>query len=137
MLAVDRTIRRLNGPGFETQTFIWLNGPVDTDQLFRNLTRFVQHYPVLVSRLVEHEGPYWQLRPGAVPVLRQAQVATDSREAVLDYAAKLLSGPTDPAIVDPVRFHLLHRPEGRDVLLLQYNHALLDHNDAILLLQQL
>src|SRR5262249_753748 len=41
---------------------------------------------------------------------------------------------SDPAEVDPARFHLLRRPDGRDLLLVQFNHALVDHHGAMRLL---
>jgi hypothetical protein len=137
LLAVDRTIRLLGGPGFETQTFVWLNGQIDTARLSHNLQRLNHCFPVLTARLVERDGPYWRLRAQATPLLREAHLPTANRQAVLDHAALLLSGPTDPADVDPVRFQLLHRPNGHDVLVIQYNHVLIDHNDAILLLREL
>jgi len=69
--------------------------------------------------------PYWRFRPGAECPLREIQLESPARIAVLDQAARLLSTPFDPAEFDPVRFYLLHRPDGRDVFLLQYNHTLI------------
>jgi hypothetical protein len=137
LMAVDRTIRKLGGPGFETQTFVWLDGRIDARRLSADVALLSQCYPVLTARLVERGGPYWRLWPGSAAMLHERLLQSDDEQAVLDEAANLLSTPTDPAENDPVRFHLLHRPNGCDVLLIQYNHALLDHNDAILLLRQL
>ncbi|MCI0705346.1 MAG: hypothetical protein L0241_30165 [Planctomycetia bacterium] len=53
----------------------------------------------------------------------------------LTYA--LLGNPGDLASADPIRFDLLHRPDGRDVFLMQYSHALMDNGDAIPLLREL
>jgi hypothetical protein len=57
--------------------------------------------------------------------------------AALGHAGRLLSEPSDPAAADPIRFHLLHRPGGPDVFLMQYNHALMDNGASVLLLQEI
>jgi hypothetical protein len=36
-----------------------------------------------------------------------------------------------------MRFHLLHRPGGRDVFVMQYNHVLMDNNAAMLVLKEI
>jgi hypothetical protein len=58
-------------------------------------------------------------------------------ETVLETAAALLCLPKDPADSDPIRFHLLHLPNGRDVFLMQYNHMLMDNNATGLLLRRI
>jgi hypothetical protein len=137
LMAVDRSMRRLGGPGFETQTFVWLADRLDATQLASDVAQLSQRFPVLTARLVEAGGPYWQIRADAAAALQETNLGRAEPQAALDFAAGLLSAPTDPAEVDPVRFHLIHRPDGRDVFLLQYNHALIDHADALLLLKQL
>jgi hypothetical protein len=134
--AIDRTLRQLRGPGFETQTFVWLAGRVEVSRLRDALDRLGQHYPILGARLVEPGGPFWCSGPEAGCSLQETDLPTAAPQAVLDHAGQLLSGPTDPAEVAPIRFHLLHRPDGSDVFLVQYNHTLVDHNDALLLLRQ-
>src|SRR5437763_3589612 len=111
LLAIDRTLRRLDSPGFETQTFVWLGGRVAVGQLHAALARLGARHPVTTARLVEtagHGGPYWQLRPGAQVILRESRLDSAAPQAVLDHAAGLLSTPSDPTQADPVRFHLLH-----------------------------
>jgi hypothetical protein len=140
MLTADRAVRRLGGPGFETQTLVWLAGRLDAGRLRAALGRLARRWPAVVSRLVESAadgGPCWRFRLGAVCEAREADVPGDAPQAVLDHAARLLSASADPADADPVRFHLLHRPGGRDVLLMQYNHTLLDHAAALRVLREI
>jgi hypothetical protein len=136
MLVIDRTLRGLGGPGFETVTFVWLDGRADRDRLRRGLAGLNRVSPVVTARL-RPDVPCWDLRPGAGITVRETTLPTADPQAVLDHAATLLGGETDPARVDPMRFHLLHRPDGRDVLLAQYSHVLLDHARAIGVLRRL
>src|SRR5262249_27581442 len=69
--------------------------------------------------------------------LLETNLESPAPQAVLEHAARLLSTPCDPAEVDPIRFHLLHRPDGRDVFLIQFNHTLMDHSDTIRVLRYL
>lgn len=140
LLTVDRTLRQMGFPGFETQTFVWLHSTVDAARLRAALARLGRRYPVLTARLMDSEGtsPYWQL-PSVTksPILHEAELGSAVPQEVLEYAGRMLSTPSDPAHADPIRFHLLHRPGGRDVFLMQYNHALMEPNDVVPLLRQL
>src|SRR5207248_973665 len=64
-------------------------------------------------------------------------LTSDTDNAAFEQAGRLLGIAHDPATEDPLRFHLLRRPEGRDVLLLQYSHALMDNTATPLLLREL
>jgi hypothetical protein len=138
MLAVDQALRRMGYPGFQTQALLWLGSRVDARELRNALARFAELHPVTAARLVEApEGPCWQFRPGASLPLHEVNLDEPEDDAVLRLAGQLLAQPHDLAGDDPIRFHLLHRPGGRDVLLLQYNHALMDNNATPLLLREL
>jgi hypothetical protein len=141
LLAVDRTLRGMGYFGFETQTFVWLHGPADVGRLRAALAHLGRRYPLLTARLVEtgdQSSPYWQFRAdGQVATLREMDLSSASPQEVLEHAGRLLSTPSDLATAGPMRFYLLHRPGGRDVFLMQYNHALMEHNDAVHLLRQL
>ena len=139
LLAVDRTVRGLGGPGFETQTLLWLGGRVDVVGLRTGLERFSARYPVAAARLEGEggSGSCWRFRPGAHCRLEETWLGSADAAAVLEHAAGLLATPVILPDADPIRFHLLHRPDGRDVLLLQYNHALMDNTAAVPLLGQL
>jgi hypothetical protein len=136
MLVIDRTVRGLGGPGFETVTFVCLDGRIDRAKLLRRLGDLNRICPVVTGRLRE-EVPCWELRPGAEVNFRETDLPTADRQAVLDHAAGLLAGETDPVRVDPMRFHLLHLPDGRDVFLAQYSHVLLDHARAVGVIRRL
>lgn len=137
--SIDRTIRDMGFPGFETQMLVWLNGPADTNNLRRAIQRLGVRHPVITSRLVEQPGksPVWQFRPGELPPLEEQTLTLADPVAVLTAAANLLSTPRDPANSDPLRFHLLHRPGGGDVFLMQYNHVLMDNSATNLLLREI
>jgi hypothetical protein len=119
--------------------FVWLSGRADTDGLRTALGRLSRLYPVVTSRLIETGSgrSRWQFRRGAQCGLRETTLDSAAPSAVLDYAGRLLSTPCDPAEVDPLRLELLHRPDGRDVLLLQYNHTLMDNHAAIHLVREI
>lgn len=140
LLAIDRTLRWMGAGGFDTQTFVWLDGRADLARLRHALVRLNLEHPASTARLVEPGGrgePYWRMRPGAVAELSEASLESATEQAVLDHASRLLSSPSDPAEADPLRFYLLHRPDGRDVLLTQFNHILMDHSDVVRVLRAL
>jgi hypothetical protein len=139
LLAVNRALRGMNCPDFSTQALVWLSGRANAVRVRAAVASLGQRYPVLAARLIEtgHNGAHWMFRPGAECSLHEAELGSEKPEAVLDFAARLLSEPGDPAKTDPIRFHLIHRPDGRDVFLMQYSHALMDNGDAVPLLRAL
>lgn len=139
LLGVNRALRGMGCPDFSTQALVWLSGRADSVRVRTAVARLSQRYPILAARLVDTErnGPYWMFRPGAGCPLHEAELGSEKPEEVLDLAARLLSEPGDPAKSDPIRFHLIHRPDGRDVFLMQYSHALMDNGDAVPLLREL
>jgi hypothetical protein len=137
LLQVDRSIRRLGSGGFETLTLVWLQGRVDVALLQATLKQLGNRFPTATARLVErsHErAPLWKFQSARECPLEQCTLQSDDPQAVLDHAGQLLSTPRDLATADPIRFQLLHRPQGKDVLLIQYNHALMDHSDMMRLI---
>lgn len=142
MRCADLALRRVRYPGLETQMLVWLDRRVDATSLRMAIARLSHRHPVIASRLVESgedddARPYWRLRPGAVCPLREEVVHDDDRQAVLDCAGQLLSTPQELAHCDPLRFHLIHRPGGKDVVLLQYNHVLMDNKATVPLLREI
>jgi len=120
--------------------FVWLSGRADAAGLRDAVRRLRGRYPVIASRLIEAEDrgwSYWRFRPGAECPLREMRLDSAHAQAVLDCAGRLLSTPCDPAKTDPIRFYLLHRPDGRDVFLLQYNHTLMDINATVPLIGEI
>jgi hypothetical protein len=140
LLSVDRTLREMGCPGFETQMLVWLAGRADVVHLREAVACLSRLHPVVASRLVESDGrgeSYWHYRPGAECQLREIDLDSAHDDAVLDQAGLLLSTACDPAENDPIRFHILHRPDGRDVFLLQYNHTLMDINTTMRLIVEI
>jgi hypothetical protein len=139
MLGVNRALLGIGWPEFSTQALVWLAGRVEAPRLRSAVARLSQRHPILTSRLVEsgRQKPYWSARKGAACALHEAGLDSDKPEAVLDFAANRLAEPGPVTAADPIRFDLLHRPDGRDVLVMQYSHALMDNGDAIPLLREL
>jgi hypothetical protein len=95
---------------------------------------------VLAARIVDEgriDEPHWQLRKEAICPLHELVLPSNDRQAVLDAAGKLLSIPNDPVVSDPIQFHLLRRPGGDDVFLMQFNHTLIDGAGAQLLVREI
>ncbi len=138
LMAVDRGLRGLGFPGFDTQMLVWSSGRVEAGVLRPALERLNVHDPVVTSRLDRSGGgPCWRFRPGAACPLHETDLTSADPQAVWDRAAELLAAPCDPAKADPIRFHLLHRPDAGDVFLMQYNHTLMDNNAAVRVLGQI
>jgi hypothetical protein len=140
MWCVDRALRGMRYPGFMTQTLVWLSGRLDAEALRHGIARLSRRYPVIAARLIEtsqHDDceAYWGFREGAVCPLRETWLVSPEHDAVLDVAGQLLSEARDPTRTDPLSFHLLHRPDGHDVFLMQYNHMLMDNGATGLVLR--
>ncbi len=140
LLAVNQSLHEQGAAGFETQMFLELAGRVSVDGLRGAIARLSRQYPVIAARLVDAEeqgGPFWRFRAGAHCAVREETLASPQGEAMLDCAAQLLATPLDLQHADPLRFHLLHRPDDRDVLVVQYNHTLMDNRAALALLREI
>jgi hypothetical protein len=140
MLVVDRTLRDLGQAGFETQTLVWLNGPLDVARLWQVLQRFAAAHPVVNARLALEAAlgrPAWDCASEARWPLEETVLSSADPQAVLDHAGHLMSQASDLGSAPPLRVHLLHRPDRRDVFLLQYNHTLMDHSAVARVLREL
>ena len=137
--AVDQSIRGLGYPGFETQTLVWLGGRADAPAFRRSLSELGRRHPKLTARLAAGRGNewHWRMAPGSQVELVETELDSADSEAVYGYAEKLQSAPTDLETSPPIRFHLLRRRGGSDVLILHYSHVLLDHASAEMVLREL
>src|SRR5262249_38926134 len=115
------------------------SGRSDAAVLRTAVARLSTRHPVTAARLVEAAGekPHWCFRPGAECGLRETDLPSAEPAAVLEHAGHLLSEPANPAHAAPIRFHLLHRPNGEDVVVVQYNHSLMDNTASVLLLREM
>ena len=142
MRCTDRVARELGYPGIATQMLVWLDGRVSPRRLRQAISRLARRYPIVAARLVEPPAGgtgqlFWQFRPGASCPLREACLLSNAPAAVLEHVGQLCSNAPNPVEADPIEFHLLHRPGGRDVLVLQYNHVVMDNRMAVPLLREL
>ncbi len=139
MLSVDGALRGMGAAGFEAVVLTWLSERVDVARLRAGLARLGTCHPVAASRLVEGGpgGPCWRFRPGAGCPLVETELSSPTPECVWEQAARLLSTPTDLTAASPLRFQLFHRPDGRDVFLMQYNHAVMDNTASDLVLREI
>jgi hypothetical protein len=139
MLACDRVLRSIGQPDFETQTLVWLASRADRDRVETGIRRLARKYPVIAARLDESSlaEPFWRVPAEPEVRLLEAALPAATSDAVHDYAARQLALRHDAGRTDPMRFHLLHLPDGRDVFLVQYTHVLMDNSAAIGLLRDI
>jgi hypothetical protein len=138
MVTVNRALRSRGLPEFSTQALVWLSERIDVARLRIAIIQLSRRHPVLSARLCDsRKGPSWQIRLGAFCLLQEESLPSTSPQAVLQRASELLATPGDPTQDDPIRFVLLRRPDGRDVIVIQYSHVLMDNGDALPLLREL
>jgi hypothetical protein len=140
MLLVDRSLRDLGQAGFETQTLVWLGGRLDAAHFRQALERFAACQPVVNARLVVEGAqgrPVWSCATASPWPLQETVLSSVDPQAVLDHAGRLMSQPSDLTVAPPLRAHLLHLPDRRDVLLLHYNHTLMDHSAVVHVLREI
>lgn len=140
MLSAHNSLREIGHSGFHCQTHLWLRERLDVCALRAALSRLSLRYPVMTSRLIEPGGaddPYWQFRLGALCDLHEAVLDRSDTDAVWRYAGEVFATPLDHGRIDPTAFHLLHLPDGRDVLLMRFSHVLMDGKAPEFVLRQL
>lgn len=139
MLVAHEGLRRLGHAGFSCQSHVWLEGRLQDDKLEIALRHLARRHPVVTSRIADagRDQPAWHLRAGTAPVARVHTLPDDSESTVLRQAEALLAEEWDLHAIDPIAWHLLRRPCGRDVLIVQWNHALMDGKAPELMLLEL
>lgn len=141
MQVAHDTLRAHGHCGFQCQTHVWFSGRVDAAALRAAIERLNRAFPVVTSRLVvpedRRQAPYWAYRPGATAELREQALEAVDAAGVWRYAESLYQATYDLAARDPLTFHLLHLADGRDVLLLQFSHSLMDGKAPEFVLREL
>ncbi len=140
--AVHAALRDLGYPGFACQLHIWLAGRLDPAVLRRALDNLALRYPLLAARLSCEPGRlgdiYWERRAGARCPLTVVALEAGGEGSVPRYAESLMATPFDLAQGEPLALHLLQLPDGRDVLIVHYDHTLIsDAHAATLLIEEL
>ncbi|MFQ5428703.1 MAG: hypothetical protein ACE5E1_00210 [Phycisphaerae bacterium] len=129
MLVAHDSMRAIGHGGFQCQTHVWLRDRVDPDALRAALASLNRRFPVVTSRLVDPGGnrpSYWRYRPEARVELHELTAGANDTATVWQRPEALFAEPLDLDETDPIAFHLLHLPDGRDVLVIRFGHALMD-----------
>jgi hypothetical protein len=137
MRAVDRSLRWMGFPGFDTQLLLWLSGRLDASLLRESLNRLAAVEPLIIGRLKDEPGNSEWLADAAPLELLVTTLRSDTTEVIHEFAAQQLAIPADPTAQNPIRFCLIHRPAAPDVFLIQYNHTLMDNRGSVGILRQL
>lgn len=137
MLVAHQGLRLLGHAGFCCQSHVFLDGRLDADRMNDATGRLALHHPVMTSRIDGGVEPGWRSSPDRSPAVRVHPLIDDTESSVLRLAEALLAEPWNLDRVDPIAFHVLQRPCGRDVLIVQWNHALMDGKAPELLLAEL
>lgn len=140
MLTAHNGLRGVGHGGFICQTHAWLAGRVDAAALKAALVRLHRQYPVVTARLEDaggKEAPCWRFRADTPPTLYEFTLPDADDATVLAHAARLFEQPLDHDRTDPIAFHLLHLPDGRDVLVLVFSHVLMDGKAPEFVLKEL
>lgn len=139
LLGLHRALRAQGQPGFNQQMHVWLDGRVDTAALSAGVARLAQQHPTATARLSggRRDRAHWKYRAGAECRLAEMDLPANDDRTFLAVAAELLARPAELDRDDPIRFHLLHFPDGRDVFLVQYDHVLTDPNAMVPLLKEI
>lgn len=140
VLRHSQAVRAIGCKGLTVQLQVWLNGRVDASLLRAALARLGRTYPVVTARLADEPRrgyASWRFRPDAFCELLEGNVPGTGENDALDLAANILTLAGDPARTDPVEFHLLHLPDGRDLFLMQHDHCLMDIHGTKLLLREI
>lgn len=129
MLVAHQGLLGVGHSGFTCQTHVWLEGRVDVAALKAALGRLNRRYPVMTSRLVAPGGyrvPYWSIRDGSAIELHETTLAGSADRDVWRFGESLCDRAFRHAETDPIVWHLLHLPDGNDVLVILFSHALMD-----------
>ena len=130
-------VQRRGLPGIPIQIHLWLRGRLDLARMQEAIDGLVRQWPVLSSRLVHRPKLAWEPTDPPTLQVRSQLLASDSDDDVLHCCEQLLCEPFDLEQEDPIRYIVLHRPRGDDVLLVQFAHTLMDLHGGVVLLHQL
>jgi hypothetical protein len=140
MLRTHDNLQSLGQAGLLCQTQVWCAGRVDEARLRAALADLCRRHPVMQSRLVRGDGGKrgsWVFTGGPGLSLHVHELPGSGEADVLGCAERLLAAPVHLDREPPLAFHLLRRPAGGDVLVLQFCHALMDGRAPDLLLAEL
>lgn len=139
MLVGHDGMRSIDHAGFQCQSHLWLAGRVNVPALRRALETLHRHYPVMTARLDKYPstppslgrkpqsaGPRWVYQHNTPVEFHEASLDAADEAAGWRYGERWFDEPLDLPRMNPIGFHLLHLPDGRDVFLLRWSHVLMD-----------
>ena len=138
MACLHASLRRRGGTGLLLQSHVHLAGRIDEAALRTAVERFGRVYPVATGRLVGatfRRRPCWEWSDGAACPLTVSDLDEDAT-AVPHFAEQLFATPTHLNASPLVHFHLLRKPGGRDVVVVQWSHVLMDGKGGEFLLRE-
>jgi hypothetical protein len=138
MARLHQAIRQRGGAGLSVQSHVLLAGRIDEAALRGAAERLAHCYPIVTARQVSDGNRGWHWEPGTAKgcPLTVAALDTDDPAAYWQYAERCMNTPMDGDGAAPVWFHLLRTPAGRDAVLLQWDHRLMDGMAGQLLLRE-
>ncbi len=140
MASMHDALRTRGYAGLLQHSYLLLRGRLDEGTLRHALARLARCYPVVTARLVPWKGQtprYWEPVADRACPLTVAALGAPDPESLWHYAARLFDTPVDAGRTAPVQFHLLHFPDGRDALVVQWVHGLMDGKAGEFLLQEI
>ncbi len=138
MASLHRSLRRRGGTGLLLQSHVHLAGRIDEAALRTAVERFGRVYPVATARLVGatfRRPPFWEWSDGGACPLTVSDLDEEAA-AVPRFAEQLFATPTRLDASPLVHFHLLRKPGGRDVVVVQWAHVLMDGKGGEFLLRE-
>ena len=138
MASLHASLRRRGGTGLLLQSHVHLAGRIDEAALRTAVERFGRVYPVATGRLVGatfRRRPCWEWSDRAACPLTISDLDEDAA-AVPRFAEQLFATPTHLNASPLVQFHLLRKPGGGDVVIVQWSHVLMDGKGGEFLLRE-
>jgi hypothetical protein len=139
MAPLHEALRRRGYGGLLLQSYLFLRGRIDEGRLRGALERLRQCYPVVAARLVPDRTRHpvrWQALASPDCPLRVVTLESSDLSAVWHYGEQLFVNGIDSGRTAALQFHLLHLPGGRDALVVQWAHGLMDGMAGELLLRE-
>jgi hypothetical protein len=137
ILAVHQAVQSLAGPGFDTQAVLSLSGQIDLGAFRSALGKLRVRYPGITCSLSKNLAGKLSWRQTSSELhLSDARLPGSSDEEIWRELAALLSKPRDLFAQPGIDFHVLRLTDDHDVVVMQYNHTLMDNPAALSVLRE-
>ena len=134
-----QNIRDPAGTKYREQVALEYSGKISIDQLNNTINNILKNNENLNSRfvLIENERFYKVILKNALAKIETAQINQSNQLYISDYIAKRKKRSFDLESGPLIRLLLISCPDGKNVLLLEFHHIILDGWSVSLLLEQL